>query len=90
MAAKVEPQMNKARRDIQDKLVPSGPRVIRYLSLPPEGQSKDWILAEMAKMDEYCHASGDKRVDWKDGKLSGAVYRAWNLRPRLNCMFTGP
>jgi sphinganine-1-phosphate aldolase len=78
MASKVEPQMSKARRDIEDKLVPSGPRVTRYLSLPAEGQTKEWILEEMAKMDDYCHksdASGKKVVDWKDGKLSGAVYR---------------
>lgn len=75
MAAKVEPQMSKARQDIESKLIPSGPRVTRYLSLPAEGQTKDWILEEMANMDDYCHASGDKKVNWKDGKLSGAVYR---------------
>jgi sphinganine-1-phosphate aldolase len=75
MASKVEPQMLQARQKIEDKLVPSGPHVTRYLSLPPEGQTKEWILEEMGKMDEYCHESGEKRVNWKDGKLSGAVYR---------------
>ena len=78
MAAKVEPQMAQARRDIEKKLVPSGPQVVRYLSLPPEGQTKDWILSEMDKMDNYCHnvdENGYKLHDWKDGKISGAVYR---------------
>ena len=81
MASKVEPQMAKARRDIEKKLVPSGPQVIRYLTLPPEGQSKDWILAEMDQMDSYCHSFDDRGVklhDWKDGKMSGAVYREWS------------
>ena len=78
MAAKVEPQMAQARRDIEKKLVPSGPQVVRYLSLPPEGQTKDWILSEMDRMDSYCHSFDDRGIklhDWRDGKLSGAVYR---------------
>ncbi|KAF9780793.1 pyridoxal phosphate-dependent transferase [Thelephora terrestris] len=77
MAAKVEPQMAEARRDIEKKLVPSGPQVNRYLSLPSEGQTRDWILSEMDKMDSYCHDfddRGHKLHDWKDGKISGAVY----------------
>jgi len=78
MASKVKPRMAQARKDIENKLVPSGPKVVRYLSLPPEGQTKDWILAEMDRMDSYCHNFGDdgaKLHDWKDGKISGAVYR---------------
>lgn len=77
MAAKVEPQMAQARRDIEKKLLPSGPQVVRYLSLPPEGQTKDWILSEMDRMDGYCHnfdENGHQLHDWKDGKVSGAVY----------------
>jgi len=100
MAAKVEPQMAKARRDIENKLIPSGPQVVRYLSLPPEGQSKDWILAEMDRMDSYCHSFDDRGAklhDWKDGKISGAVYRERShFRPsypnteRLNRWRRGP
>ena len=78
MAAKVEPQMAQARRDIEKKLIPSGSQVVRYLSLPSEGQSKDWILSEMDRMDSYCHNFDDRGAklhDWKDGKISGAVYR---------------
>jgi len=78
MSFEVEPQMAQARKDIEKKLVPSGPQVVRYLSLPPEGQSKDWILAEMHRMDNYCHSFDDRGAkvhDWKDGKVSGGVYR---------------
>ena len=93
MASKVEPQMAKARRDIEKKLVPSGPQVVRHLSLPPAGQSTDWILAEMDRMDSYCHSFDDRGVklhDWKDGKISGAVYRELchhrSFVPGVECM----
>ena len=93
MAAKVEPQMAQARRDIEKKLLPSGPQVVRYLSLPPEGQTKDWISSEMDRMDGYCHnfdENGHQLHDWKDGKVSGAVYRESTHFPRfqlgIKCM----
>lgn len=63
--------MEKAKLDIENKLVPKGPKVVRHLALPEEGQSLEWILAEMEKMDqEFEHSS-----DWRAGKVSGAVYR---------------
>lgn len=62
--------MAKAKHDIETKLVASGPNVVRYLSLPIQGRSPEWIDTAMAKMDEEC-GGGDK---WKQGKLSGAVY----------------
>ena len=55
-------------------------RSVRYLTLPPEGQSKDWILAEMGRVDGCCHSFDDRGAklhDWKDGKIGGAVYREW-------------
>ncbi|KAF8624627.1 hypothetical protein AX15_005781 [Amanita polypyramis BW_CC] len=67
---KVESQMNKAKLDIEDKLIPKGPNVVRHLTLPENGQSSEWILAEMDKMD---HEQGHS-VDWRQGKISGAVY----------------
>lgn len=69
---KVETELGKARLDIEAKLVPQGPGVTRHLSLPNEGHDTAWILAEMAKMD----AEAGNHVDWRDGKVSGAVYRA--------------
>ena len=38
--------------DIEDKLVPKGEAVVRHLALPETGNSSEWILSEMAKMDE--------------------------------------
>ncbi|TFK67377.1 PLP-dependent transferase [Pluteus cervinus] len=67
---KVESQLGQARLDIEKKLVPQGPDVVRHLSLPEHGQSVEWILAEMEKMD----AEMGGHVNWRNGKLSGAVY----------------
>jgi sphinganine-1-phosphate aldolase len=62
--------MNKARLDIEAKLVPKGSEVVRHLTLPGEGKSAEWIFSEMEKMD-----SQQGSTDWRHGKLSGAVYR---------------
>lgn len=70
---KVETELGKARLDIEKKMVPQGPNVTRHLSLPTEGRDQDWILAEMAKMDE----EGGHHVNWEDGRVSGAVYRKY-------------
>ena len=64
--------MDKAKLDIENRLVPKGATVVRHLSLPDEGKSFEWIIAEMDKMDEEL---GGKRGVWNEGKLSGAVYR---------------
>ena len=71
MRKNVESQMNQAKLDIMDKLVPKGPNVVRHLTLPEKGKSLEWILAEMDKMDHEL----DHSTDWRQGKLSGAVYR---------------
>lgn len=62
--------MAKAKKDIEGKLIVSGPNVVRHLSLPIQGRTPEWIDAEMAKMDAES-GGGDA---WKQGKLSGAVY----------------
>ena len=68
---KVNAELDLVRADIRLKLVPQGPKVIRHLSLPAQGKSKDWIVEEMKRMDdESPHATS-----WKDGKVSGAIYR---------------
>ncbi|CDO76973.1 hypothetical protein BN946_scf184281.g20 [Trametes cinnabarina] len=67
---KVENELAKARLEIEKKLVPQGPGVTRHLSLPDQGHDTDWIIKEMAKMDE----ESGSHVDWRDGKVSGAVY----------------
>lgn len=68
--AKVKGEMDKARLDIEQSLCPQGADVVRHLSLPAEGQSLEWIIAEMDKMDQQSGTS-----EWKRGKISGAVYR---------------
>ncbi|TFK79129.1 PLP-dependent transferase [Polyporus arcularius HHB13444] len=66
---KVEAELGKARLDIEKKMVPQGPGVSRHLSLPSQGHDFEWILAEMAKMDEQ-----SEHAHWNEGKVSGAVY----------------
>ncbi|KAJ7045863.1 pyridoxal phosphate-dependent transferase [Mycena alexandri] len=66
---KVRTEMDKAKLDIEKQLVPQGTDVTRHLTLPEEGQTPEWILAEMDKMDKE-----KSTASWKLGKLSGAVY----------------
>lgn len=68
--------MDQARLDIEKRLVPQGANVTRHLALPSEGKSLEWILQEMEKMDTELGTTTDS---WRDGKLSGAVYRAYPL-----------
>lgn len=68
----VSEQMDRAKIDIEKKLVPQGPGVVRHLSLPLEGKSLEWIINEMELMDTEM---GSQTDSWKQGKLSGAVYR---------------
>ena len=70
MRKKVETEMAKARVRIEKGLVPEGENVTRHLALPTKGHTTEWIFEEMDKMDNEIH-----RSDWKQGKVSGAVYR---------------
>ncbi|KAG6874507.1 hypothetical protein C0995_010417 [Termitomyces sp. Mi166 len=70
MAAKVETEMNKAKLDIENKLVPKGADVVRHLSLPDKGKSLEWILSQMEVMDNELPGHSN----WRNGKVSGAVY----------------
>lgn len=71
---KVDAELARVRADIRKKLIPEGPRVARHLALPLEGNSKEWIIAEMARMDEET----PHLKSWKDGKISGAIYREYS------------
>lgn len=73
MAAKVETEMNKAKLDVENQLVPKGADVVRHLSLPDKGKSLEWIISQMEIMDN--ELSGHS--NWKNGKISGAVYRMY-------------
>ncbi|KZT71772.1 PLP-dependent transferase [Daedalea quercina L-15889] len=71
MRKKVSAELNKAVLDIEKGMVPEGPSVHRHLALPPTGQSPEWIVKEMEVMDS--EAPGN-HADWREGKVSGAVY----------------
>ncbi|KAJ5720616.1 uncharacterized protein N7483_008550 [Penicillium malachiteum] len=65
---KIDKEVSTAIVDLQKKLVPSGPDVNRYLSLPKEGWTPDKVREELGKLADLKH----KR--WEDGRVSGAVY----------------
>ena len=64
----MQKQVNEAVTKLQSKLVPSGPGVTRYLTLPKEGWSDETLRKEMATLATMDHTS------WEDGYVSGAVY----------------
>lgn len=68
---KVAKELGEAQVTIDNKLLPKGPNVVHYTSLPSEGRTAEWISAEMARMDEEM----GNHSNWQNGKLSGAVYR---------------
>jgi sphinganine-1-phosphate aldolase len=72
MRKRVETEMDGARAEIARKLLPQGEGVVRHLSLPKQGCTLEWILDAMEQMDR----EAPSHTDYKEGKLSGAVYRA--------------
>lgn len=74
---KLQEELGKVKVDIEGKLVPKGGEITRYLTLPAQGKSAEWILEEMARMDKELGT----HTDWRQGKISGAVYRAWPCCP---------
>ncbi|KAG1715776.1 hypothetical protein ID866_1400 [Astraeus odoratus] len=75
--SKVQSELSKVRHDIELKLMPQGEGISRHLALPPQGRSVQWILEEMDKMDEEANRGKGENgngVDWREGKISGAVY----------------
>lgn len=66
--SQVQKQVSEAINKLQGKLVPSGPGVIRYLTLPKEGWSEEAVLKELEALATMSHTR------WEDGFVSGAVY----------------
>ena len=75
MKKKVAKEMGKARTDIDARLVPQGPNVTRHLALPQQSKSLEWILDEMATMDNETKS----HTNYREGKLFGAVYRTCRM-----------
>ena len=71
MRKKVDAEMEFARGEIDRKLLPQGKDVVRHLALPERGCTLEWILDSMEQMDQ----EAPSHTDYRDGKLSGAVYR---------------
>lgn len=66
--SQVQKQVSETITKLEQKLVPRGPGVTRYLSLPEQGWSTDQVRAELVKLSEMEHTK------WEDGFVSGAVY----------------
>ena len=70
---RVEAELAEARKEIEGKLAPDRPELTRHLALPPTGRTPEWIVKEMDKMN----AASGKQDSWKEGRMSGAVYRSY-------------
>ena len=66
--SKVQAQVSEAIAKLEGKLVPRGPGISRYLTLPIEGWSAVQVKGELEKLGDMEHTR------WEDGLVSGAVY----------------
>lgn len=65
---KVDRQVAESVSKLENRLVPRGPDVTKYLTLPKEGWNADQVRAELDKLQGMDHTR------WEDGRVSGAVY----------------
>ncbi|TKA32759.1 hypothetical protein B0A50_00984 [Salinomyces thailandicus] len=65
---RVKADVDKAVKELEAKLVPSGPGVVRHRTLPVEGWSAEQVREELEKLGGMPHTR------WEDGRVSGAVY----------------
>ncbi|KAK3168753.1 hypothetical protein OEA41_005201 [Lepraria neglecta] len=65
---KVQAQVAETLAKLEGKLVPKGPGISRYLTLPKEGWTETQVRGELEKLGEMEHTR------WEDGLVSGAVY----------------
>lgn len=68
MRTKVQAEIDVAIAGLEKKLVPSGPGVTRYLTLPTTGWAPDDVRKELETLGDMKHTR------WEDGRVSGAVY----------------
>lgn len=66
--SRVRADVAKAITELEQKLVPSGPGVTRYTSLPAAGWSAEQVSKELGVLAEMKHTR------WEEGRVSGAVY----------------
>ena len=77
MRSTVKLQVAESISKLEGKLVPQGPGVNRYLTLPKEGWTEQQVRAELDTLGEMEHTR------WEDGKVSGAVYHGGNALVKL-------
>ena len=65
----VEKQVSMALTSIEADLIKNDPQLEDYTELPPEGLSEEKVLESLDKLNSVLRHS-----DWKNGKVSGAVY----------------
>ena len=66
--SQVKKQVAEAIASIEAKLVPQGPGISRYLTLPSEGWTQEQVRQELQRLGDMHHTR------WEDGMVSGAVY----------------
>lgn len=64
----MQAEIDVALVELERKLVPSGPGVTRYTSVPVAGWTPDQVRAELERLGDMKHTR------WEDGRVSGAVY----------------
>ncbi|KAF9550713.1 hypothetical protein EC957_012030 [Mortierella hygrophila] len=65
---KLETELGKAAKDIEDKVAPQDDNFPRYITLPKHGFSEELMNKELARYSELPHTR------WEEGRVSGAVY----------------
>ena len=73
--SRVKKQLAESIAKLEKKLVPQGPGISHYLTLPKEGWTEQQISAELSNLGEMEHTR------WEDGKVSGAVYHGGAVCP---------
>ncbi|KAL8641732.1 MAG: hypothetical protein Q9228_001504 [Teloschistes exilis] len=75
--SKVQHQVSEAIVNLEKKLVPQGPGVSRFLTMPREGWTEQQVKSELETLGEMKHTR------WEDGRVSGAVYHGGNELVKL-------
>ncbi|KAI4271570.1 MAG: hypothetical protein LQ337_005913 [Flavoplaca oasis] len=66
--SQVKTQIAETIQKLEIKLVPQGPGVSRFLTLPKEPWTEQQVRGELEKLGDMEHTR------WEDGRVSGAVY----------------
>lgn len=65
---KVTSQLDQATKDMQEQVAPRIPGRNRWLTLPENGKSAEWLVDEMDALKNI------PASEWSKGRVSGAVY----------------